>query len=456
VNALMIRRLSLVAITVLLLIAVLVRNRETSDVVINWNAARQTIDGFGASATGYAGTITQAEADRWFSPETGLGLSLLRIKIIPDTVRDDCSCVANSSPHACVTGSKSQILSGDLQIARLAVERGVTVFASPWSPPAEMKSSGRYCGGGSMLGTPANYAEYAADLASFPALLRTRGVAIDAVSVQNEPDLEESYDTCRWTARQIHDFIPYLAGALRTAGFSGVKVAAPEESDWTFEMMDEAMGDPSVAADVGLLLGHAYRPETPAAAPAVHGLHVWQSEVSDFRDFDGSMQDALWWARSIHEYMIAGANAWMYWNLDCGTAYFNNRNNMCLTGQAGNLAKRAYVLAQYAKFVRPGWQRIDVGNRGPLLVTAYKGPSRRFAIVIVNNSRLTARDQTFRLNGFTSERSTVMPWLTSSTVSLAPQSPIAASSGGTAIRFTIPAGSVVTLAGQADQNYSHQ
>jgi glucuronoarabinoxylan endo-1,4-beta-xylanase len=437
-------------VSLLIIIALLSRVFWKREVVINWNATRQTIDGFGASATGYTGTLTAAQADEFFSAEKGLGLSLLRVRIIPDTVDGDCGCVANSTPYRCVTGSSSQILSGDLQVSRLAAERGVKLFAAPWSPPGEMKSSGSYCTKGAMIGTTANYSKYAGDLASFPALLAANNVSIDAISVQNEPNIENNYDTCTWTARQIHDFIPYLSSALRSSGFPGIKIAAPEESNWTFEKMNAAMDDPNVASDIRLILGHAYGVANPASIPAGNGLHVWQSEVSGSGNYDGSMQDALQWARSINNYMNAGTNAWMYWNLDCGALQFNHDNNMCLTDQRQNLAKRAYALGQYAKFIRPGWQRVDVTNQGSLLVSAFKGPSHKFAIVVINQSRWPAWNQSFGLNGITSQRSQVTPWLTSATASLTAQPPVSVGSNGTALTYSIPGKSIVTFQGQAD------
>jgi glucuronoarabinoxylan endo-1,4-beta-xylanase len=182
----------------------------------------------------------------------------------------------------------------------------------------------------------------------------------------------------------------------------------------------------------------------------VGSRHVWQTEVGDGQRFDGSMQNGLRWARSIHNYMTIGANAWMYWSLDCGDKYFNHSNNMCLTGQDRALAKRAYVLGQYAKFVRPGWQRIGTTNDTPLLVTAYRGPGKEFAIVVVNTNGFPVRDQAFTLNGVASAHSALMPWLTSSSASLATQSPVSLSANGTSFTYTIPGNSVVTFRGKAD------
>lgn len=443
--------LGVICVCILLLFFGFLRVRPSSPVVIHWNSTRQTVDGFGASATGYTGTFTAAQADAFFNPAKGLGLSLLRLDLIPGNLQDDCNCVANNGPAACVIkGDKSQIVSGDLQVAQMAAARGVRLLASPWSPPAKMKSSGKYCSSGSMIGTPANYAEYAGDLASFPALLKDKGLALEALSIQNEPDVADpDYNTCTWQSGQIHDFIPQLSKALQDGGYGNVKIAVPEESMWTFELMDDVNRDPAVASDVGLVLGHAYFLKQPPQLPATNGRHVWQTEVGGPGHYDGSMKDALHWAQSIHEYMIAGANAWMFWNLDCGAHYFNHDNNMCLTDTQNRFAKRAYVLGQYAKFIRLGWQRIDVSNTGRLLVTAYKGPDNQFAVVIVNRSWWPIWRQSFTLDGI-SAGSSVTPWHTSMTNSLEAKPPVTLSMNGTVIHYTVPARSVVTFVGKGD------
>src|SRR5580704_4978841 len=93
--------------------------RTQDPIVIHWNTAHQTIDGFGASVTGYVGRFTSNQADLFFSRESGLGLSLVRLNAVPDTLSEDCGCVANSAHPECVTGIGSQILAGDLQVAQL-------------------------------------------------------------------------------------------------------------------------------------------------------------------------------------------------------------------------------------------------------------------------------------------------------------------------------------------------
>lgn len=434
----------------LVFIAIMARVWSMHTITINWNTTYQMIDGFGASATGYTGVFTADQADQFFSPASGLGLSILRIEVIPSTLESDCGCVANNVPAKCILAKKSQIVSGDLQVAQLAATRGLKIVAVPWSPPAQMKSSGQFCSSGAMVGTQDNYAAYSSDLASFPTLLHDHGVSLDAMSVQNEPDVANpDYNTSNWSGQQIHDFVPYFAKALKDAGYGNIKIALPEESEWSFELMKESMGDPSVARDVGIVFGHAYPGKGPPSLPAVGDRHVWQTEVSSLNHYDGSMRDAVRWARSINEYMNIGANAWMFWSLDCGRNFFNHDTNMCLTDQNSRLAKRAYVLGQYAKFVRPGWQRMGVTNNGALLVTAYKGPEKKFAVVVVNPSRFPVVNQKFVFNGVSATKKPIIPWLTSNSYSLAAQTPISLQSG-ISLTYTIPGRSVITFQDEGD------
>jgi len=111
--------LFLVSFCLLLWVVLLLPVLWSPAVTVNFAATRQTIDGFGASATGYTADLSAEQADRFFNPATGLGLSLLRVKAIAGTLDMDCGCVSNHSPYKCEAGSGSQILTGDLHVAEL-------------------------------------------------------------------------------------------------------------------------------------------------------------------------------------------------------------------------------------------------------------------------------------------------------------------------------------------------
>ena len=418
----------------------------TGQTTINWNSVQQRIDGFGVAAAFATGPLTTSLADFFFRTDTGIGLSIVRSQVIPDTA----TCTTYFGAGDCVASSGATILNGELQIIQQAQARGVATFiASSWSPPASMKSNGSWGSGGNFIGDTSNYSSFGTLLASYASLLKTKGVPLYAISPQNEPEVSQTYPSARWTAQQFHDFIPYLYSALGTAGVSSTQILFPENDCWSTSydsFAATAMNDSSVAPDVGIMAQHGYcGPATPVAI-TTYGKHLWQTEVSSQTgSYDGSMTEALGWAAIIHKYLaVAKVNAFVWWWLSDMPLQGGGTDNSALTDVNGNIPSRAYVTGQWSKFVRPGWFRIDVTDTSGMSITAFKdSTSGRFAVVVVNTG--SSKSNTFALNGFNA--TSVTPWITDATQSLAQQADVIVSGG--AFSYTIPADSVVTFAGQA-------
>ena len=121
-----------------------------------------------------------------------------------------------------------------------------------------------------------------------------------------------------------------------------------------------------------------------------------------------------------------------------------------LVNASGVPQKRGSVMAQFSRFVHPGFNRIGVTNNvNSTPVSAYKDTSSlRFAIVGINTNTNTSIIQTFQLTNFTA--ASVTPWITSETLSLAGQSDVAVSNG--VFTYTLPPLSVVTFVGQMATN----
>ena len=404
---------------------------------INWTDVRQAIDGFGGSSADFFVSLTPAQADFFFTT-SGIGLSILRTQIIPDLA----TCNAEFENGGC-SDSNGQILNGELGTAKMAVARGAIVISAPWSPPGAYKNNGSFKNGGSLL--LSHYSDWAKDIAAYAAMMSAHGVPLYAVSVQNEPDMITNYGSCIYTAQEIHDFIPYLYSALQSAGASSTKIMIAEESSWEFGLTSNAMADAKVAPKVGIIAAHGYRGKIQPYRTG--GARLWQTEDSSQSSmYDGSMADALTWARKIHSYLaVANVNAWVWWFLTDMPRQGDGADNAALTDRNGNFPKRAYVTGQWSKFVRPGWSRIGVNYSGPLLVTAFKDPDNHsFAIVAVNPTKNSVH-QTFSLDGFSTNA--VSPWITSSTLSLVEQASVPIN--GTSFQYAIPAFSVATFSGVA-------
>lgn len=414
-----------------------IRTRFKSDPAdIVWSEVHQSIDGFGGSTADFVTSLTPAQADFFFTTK-GIGLTILRTQIIPDRA----TCDAEFLEGGC-SESNGQILNGELQSAKMAVARGAIVFSTPWSPPGVYKTNGSFTNGGSLL--PNFYPDWAKKMAAYVSMMNHNGVPIHAVSVQNEPELSTEYGSCVYTSQQIHDFVPYLHLALNSVGAESTKIMIAEQTSWAIDRAAATMSDPKVAPAVGIIAAHGYGGTIRSFD--VGSARLWQTEGSTLSPkYDGSMRDGISWAHSIHDFLtVANVNAWVSWFLTNMPDQGEGTDNSALTDIHGNYAKRAFVLGQWSKFVRPGWSRIGVKYSGPLRISAFKEPhGRSFAIVAINPGGNPVR-QTFSLKGFESNR--VTPWITSESLSLTPQTPIPMNGRG----FTIdlPPLSVTTFAGE--------
>ena len=418
---------------------------------VDWNNVHQRIDGFGASSA-YDGTWNTAEADLLFSTNNnityqsatynGIGLSLLRNHIV----------------WANTTSASDTPSTAETTIMKLAQARGARVWSTPWTPAVGFKSTNdtydslpitNPVNGGTFLGSGNNITNlnYASQLANYVAAMKSQGINLYAISVQNEPDASvNSYDACQWTGAQIHDFVTNLFSALAVKGVGTTKIILPESQNWSdpHNLAGPAMGDPTVAANVDIIACHNY---DGADGPANlvknnFGKALWETEVSQLGGETSDIANGVYYAQRIFLFMtVAQANAWHYWWI------VPSGSETGLMTQNAGTTKRMFTVGNYSRFVRPNFNRINATSTQPsALISAYKdSTSPAFAIVMVNTNVATDVIQTFNLNNFTA--ASVSPWITSGTLSLAQQTAVNVTNFS--FTYTVPAMSVVTFVGQA-------
>jgi glucuronoarabinoxylan endo-1,4-beta-xylanase len=418
---------------------------------VDWNNVHQRIDGFGASSA-YNGTWNTAEADLLFSTNNnityqsatynGIGLSLLRNHIV----------------WANTTSASDTPTTAETSIMQMAQARGARVWSAPWTPATGFKSTNDIydskpitnpVNGGTYLGSGNNITNvnYASQLANYVANMKTTyGINLYAISVQNEPDASvNTYDACQWTGAQIHDFVTNLYSALSVKGYGSTKIILPESQNWQDyqNLTGPAMTDPNVAADVSIIADHNYDGANGPASLVKnnYGKALWETEVSQLGGETSDIANGVYYAQRIFLFMtVAQANAWHYWWI----VPFGSETGL-MTQNAGT-TKRMFTVGNYSRFVRPNFYRIDAtSSQSSALISAYKDSnSPAFAIVVVNMNAATDVIQTFNLANFNA--ASVTPWITSGTLSLAPQTPVNVTNSS--FTYTVPAMSVVTFVGQ--------
>lgn len=169
--------------------------------------------------------------DRLVSPTAGIGMNLMRLCIgTPDFTGDPwysyCDLPKGQTDPKLERFSIEKDRAYILPVLQLARRRNPALlfFASPWSPPGWMKSTGTMIGGHLL---PEWYPVYAQYFVRFIQAYEAEGIPIYAVTVQNEPGVDRAkekdpkwhYPSCHWTGEQERDFIrDHLGPALRRAG----------------------------------------------------------------------------------------------------------------------------------------------------------------------------------------------------------------------------------------------
>src|ERR1700722_17605726 len=170
-------------------------------VVVDPTLTYQTMQGFGGAITDSSATVlyTLPAAQRaqvmasLFSPRTGDGLDYLRqpiggsdmVATAPYTYDDlPAGQTDYGMQHFSVAHDQAEIL--PLLREAKALNPRLQVIASPWSPPAWMKTSDSLIGG-RLIATPQIYQAYARYLLKFIEAYQANGVTINALTVQNEP-----------------------------------------------------------------------------------------------------------------------------------------------------------------------------------------------------------------------------------------------------------------------------
>jgi glucosylceramidase len=166
--------------------------------------------------------------ERLVSPTAGIGMNLMRICIgTPDFTGDPWYSYNDLLRGETDPELKRFSIEKDrgyiLPVLKLARQKNpdLLFFASPWSPPGWMKSTGTMIGGHLLPQWYAAYAEYSV---KFIQAYEAEGIPIHAVTIQNEPGVDRAkernpkwfYPSCHWTGEQERDFIrDHLGPAFR-------------------------------------------------------------------------------------------------------------------------------------------------------------------------------------------------------------------------------------------------
>lgn len=414
------KRLKLLScIPVMLLLAI---SGIAQNVTVNLSSEQQLMRGFGGinHPTWYK-DLNAAERELAFGNGPGqLGLTILRTFV----------------------SDKSNEWSLGLSTTKRAAELGALVFASPWNPPASMTVTVN----GKKRINPNSFAGYAKHLNDYVAFMKNNGVNLYAISTQNEPDY--AHEWTEWSDLESVNFIKGYGNQI------SCPLMTPESFQYRKNIYDPILNDPAALANVKIFGTHLYGTAVkdfpyPLFQQKGSGKELWMTEVYTDSKNDANIWNlALDMAVHIHNAMVEGRfQAYVWWPLRRYYALIHDGESghgSSSVAAAGTATKRGYVMAQFSKFIRNGYVRVDATKSPEANVYASAYKSKDSVVIVMVNTNTSSKTINISIPNITIKN--ISKITTSGTKNLSSEETVTFNEGSCSV--TIDAQSITTLAGE--------
>jgi glucosylceramidase len=387
-------------------------------IFVNPNKRFQKLLGIGGAITDASAEVfAKLPADKqseflkaYYDKDSGIGYSLARTPI-------------HSSDFG--NGSHTYIQEGDKSLSTFNIEvdrkfriplikrataaagGNLTLYASPWSAPAFMKSNNNMLQGGKLL--PEYFNAWAQYFTKFIDAYEAEGMPIWGVTIQNEPMAVQRWESMIYTAEEERDFLKnHLGPTMEKAGLGDKKIVVWDHNrDLITNRANTIFDDPDAAKYAWGIGFHWY--ETWAGGETMHDnltlinesypakkLLFTEGTVEGFRaDRYQYWPNAERYGHSMIKDFNAGTVGWTDWNilLDHNGGP-NHVGNYCFSPihadtRSGELiyTPTYYYIGHFSKFVQPDAQRVSTSSsRSVLLATSFINIDNKMATIVMNQT----------------------------------------------------------------------
>ncbi|MBN1598529.1 MAG: glycoside hydrolase family 30 protein [Bacteroidales bacterium] len=391
-------------------------------IIVDPDKTFQTILGFGGAFTDAAAETfyrlpenkQQEILAAYFSEEIGIGYSFCRTHIN--------SCDFSSSSYAYTEVENDTLLEHfsietDKQYriplikAAMKITKGkLILFASPWSPPAWMKTNNHMLQGGKLK--PEYNKAWANYYLRFIDEYTKTGIPIWGLTVQNEPMAVQTWESCIFTAAEERDFVrDFLGPAVKNSKYPDTKIIIWDHNRGVmFQRAQTVYDDPEASKYVWGTGFHWYSGDHFENVKRVKEAFPDKSLLfTEGCVFPFNMENIYQWnwgeryGESILRDLNNGTVGWVDWNILLDeTGGPNHVSNFCFAPIIGDTRSGElhymnsyYYMGHFSKYIRPGAKRVIASsNSDDLLATSFINPDGSLATVVLN---LTDRETNFDL-----------------------------------------------------------
>ena len=251
----------------------------------------------------------------------------------------------------------------------------IKIMASPWSPPAWMKTTGEMNFGGKLK---SEYRDTWADYyCKFIENCEKENVPIWGLSIQNEPEAKQTWDSCLYTAEEERDFIKnHLGPSLKKHNLLDRKVIIWDHNrDVMVERARTVLSDPDAAKYVWGTGFHWYCGDHFDNVQKVHDEFPDKQLIFTEGCQEGGPHIGSWdlgerYATSIINDLNRWTVAWIDWNLILNEQGGPNHvGNYCsapiiVDTRSKDLLYQSsyYYIGHFSRFILPGDKIINSKN----------------------------------------------------------------------------------------------
>lgn len=376
---------------------------------INKENEFQEILGFGGAFTEAAAyTLAQISEEKraevvksYFDPEKGLNYSIGRVHIHSCDFALENYTYVEENDESLETFDISRDKKWVLPLIKDAEkERGseIKILASPWSPPAWMKSNGEMNNGGKLV--PEYRAIWAKYYTKFIKAYQKENINIWGISIQNEPAAVQTWDSCIYTAEEERDFLKdHLGPTMEAEGLADVNILIWDHNrDIMVERVETVLSDPEAAQYAWGSAFHWYVSEEFENVAKVHELFPDKHLLFTEGCQEGGVHLGEW--KTGERYgrnMIGDLNNWtegyLDWNLVLnekgGPNHVGNYCDAPIIVDTKNdelhYNSSYYYIGHFSKYIKPGARRIEVKSEfEDLRFTAFINPDQSIIVIVMN------------------------------------------------------------------------
>ncbi len=381
-------------------------------IMVDPNKSFQTMLGFGGALTDAAAETfyklseqKQAEIiSAYFDAENGIGYNLCRVPIH--------SCDFSSESYAYTEVPDDTLLAHFsiekdrafklplIKRAISATDKKLKLFASPWSPPAWMKTNNNMLQGGKLK--PEYYQTWANYYVRFIDEYHKESIPIWGLTVQNEPMATQTWESCIYTAEEEKNFVKYYLGpTIKKSDYPDTRIIIWDHNRGLLYQRAQAVYcDPEASKYVWGTGFHWYTGDhfdnVKLHYEAFPDKGLLFTEGCGYPFNLDSIYVWHWgerYAESILHDLNNGTVGWVDWNILLDeTGGPNHVSNFCLAPVIGNTQTDEvhymisyYYMGHFSKFIHRGAKRVACSsNSDDLLATAFLNPDKTIAVVVLN------------------------------------------------------------------------